>query len=222
MFQRLENSHEKCSKYPQVQISTKKMSQLLDLPSELITHIFDFLIRAQTPPVRQVLTLESICKKISQQEFIRSYFDNIWKSLLLQGIPYEDDKKEFEKLDKSIREKTYRRVFCILSTIRRAKHLQNPYRSYTQKNEKIECEEYKVVMFGCGGVGKSALTIQFVQGMFIPDYDPTIEDSYRKQVERDGKVLLDILDTAGGEGKHCAWHLRQIDFQNTLPWEINM
>jgi len=184
----------------------QKMSQLLlDLPSELITHIFDFLICAKTPPARQVLSLESICNKISQQEFIRSYFDNIWKSLLLQGIPYADDMKEFEKLDNSIREKTYRRVYCILSTIRRAKHLQNPYRSYTsQKSDKIEYEEYKVVMFGCGAVGKSALTIQFVQGTFISMYDPTIEDSYRKQVEKDGKkVILDILDTAGPEGKFC-------------------
>jgi GTPase KRas protein len=31
-------------------------------------------------------------------------------------------------------------------------------------------------------------------------YDPTIEDSYRKQVEIDGEIcLLDILDTAGQE-----------------------
>jgi hypothetical protein len=27
-----------------------------------------------------------------------------------------------------------------------------------------------------------ALTIQLIQGQFIEEYDPTIEDSYRKQV----------------------------------------
>lgn len=46
----------------------------------------------------------------------------------------------------------------------------------------------------------SALTIQFIQGNFIERYDPTIEDSYRKQVEIDGRAcLLDILDSAGQE-----------------------
>jgi len=60
--------------------------------------------------------------------------------------------------------------------------------------------EYKLVIVGGGGVGKSALTIQLIQNHFIDEYDPTIEDSYRKQVSIDDEVcLLDILDTAGQE-----------------------
>jgi len=58
----------------------------------------------------------------------------------------------------------------------------------------------KIVVLGSGGVGKSALTVQFVQGIFVEQYDPTIEDSYRKQVELDSKnIMLEILDTAGTE-----------------------
>ncbi|XP_078481733.1 ras-related protein R-Ras2 [Ciona intestinalis] len=59
---------------------------------------------------------------------------------------------------------------------------------------------YRLVVVGGGGVGKSALTIQFIQSYFVTDYDPTIEDSYRKQCVIDGRVgNLDILDTAGQE-----------------------
>jgi Ras-related protein Rap-1B len=58
--------------------------------------------------------------------------------------------------------------------------------------------EYKIVVLGSGGVGKSALTVQFVQGIFVEKYDPTIEDCYRKQVEINGQqCMLEILDTAG-------------------------
>ena len=60
--------------------------------------------------------------------------------------------------------------------------------------------EYKLVIVGGGGVGKSALTIQLIQNHFVEEYDPTIEDSYRKQVTIDDEsCLLDILDTAGQE-----------------------
>jgi GTPase KRas protein len=60
--------------------------------------------------------------------------------------------------------------------------------------------DYKIVVVGGGGVGKSALTIQLVQSHFVDEYDPTIEDSYRKQCVLDDEVvLLDVLDTAGQE-----------------------
>lgn len=59
---------------------------------------------------------------------------------------------------------------------------------------------YKVVVLGDGGVGKSCLTIQFTQNHFVKEYDPTIENSYRKQITIDEEsLMLDILDTAGQE-----------------------
>jgi len=60
--------------------------------------------------------------------------------------------------------------------------------------------EYKITVLGAGGVGKSALVVQFVHNKFLEKYDPTIEDSYRKTVDVDGQACqLDILDTAGQE-----------------------
>jgi Ras-related protein Rap-2C len=61
-------------------------------------------------------------------------------------------------------------------------------------------KEFKVVVLGSGGVGKSALTVQFVSGCFMEKYDPTIEDFYRKEIEVDSSpCVLEILDTAGTE-----------------------
>jgi len=53
---------------------------------------------------------------------------------------------------------------------------------------------------GSGGVGKSAITVQYTSGLFIRKYDPTIEETYTKPVEVDSRnFLLEILDTAGTE-----------------------
>ena len=39
----------------------------------------------------------------------------------------------------------------------------------------VDTHEYKVVVLGAGGVGKSALTIRLVTDNFLEEYDPTIE-----------------------------------------------
>lgn len=59
---------------------------------------------------------------------------------------------------------------------------------------------YKIIMVGSGGVGKSALTLQFMYDEFVEDYEPTKADSYRKKIVIDGdEFQIDILDTAGQE-----------------------
>lgn len=70
---------------------------------------------------------------------------------------------------------------------------------------------FNVSVLGTGGVGKSALTLRFVRDTFIQDWDPTIEDAYKKTVVVDGQVcVLDVLDTAG-----------QDDFESLRPsWMI--
>ncbi|KAM3497411.1 hypothetical protein MY10362_009239 [Beauveria mimosiformis] len=67
-------------------------------------------------------------------------------------------------------------------------------------NYSTNSRELHVVVLGAGGVGKSCLTAQFVHNEWIESYDPTIEDSYRTQIQVDGRqVVLEILDTAGTE-----------------------
>lgn len=60
--------------------------------------------------------------------------------------------------------------------------------------------EYKVVLFGSGGVGKSAITVQFAAGRFVQNYNPTVEDVYRKDIAVNGEpAVVEVLDTAGTE-----------------------
>lgn len=60
--------------------------------------------------------------------------------------------------------------------------------------------DIKICVVGSGGVGKSCITIRFLKEKFAEYYDPTIEESYRKQVTVDGKDFdLEIVDTAGQE-----------------------
>ncbi|KAL7419371.1 RAS2 protein [Cryptotrichosporon argae] len=59
---------------------------------------------------------------------------------------------------------------------------------------------FKITVLGDGGVGKTALTVQFTMSSFVEAYDPTIEDCYRKQwVVDEQPCLLEVLDTAGQE-----------------------
>ncbi|KAI9019242.1 small GTPase superfamily [Phycomyces nitens] len=59
---------------------------------------------------------------------------------------------------------------------------------------------HKIIVVGSGGVGKSALTLQYMYGDFVEEYDPTKADSYRKKITLDGQECqVDILDTAGQE-----------------------
>lgn len=43
-----------------------------------------------------------------------------------------------------------------------------------------DANDYRVVVFGAAGVGKSSIVRQFVQGTYQENYIPTVEDTYRK------------------------------------------
>ncbi|KAJ3431813.1 ras-like protein [Anaeramoeba flamelloides] len=55
---------------------------------------------------------------------------------------------------------------------------------------------FTIAVAGPGSVGKSAITLQFITQTFVRDYDPTIEECYRKQIQVDGQsVYLEIQPT---------------------------
>jgi small GTP-binding protein len=61
-------------------------------------------------------------------------------------------------------------------------------------------ENHSLIVAGPGGVGKSALTIMYIQGDFLSYYDPTIQDSYKREDSIGNQsCILEITDTAGQE-----------------------
>jgi len=68
--------------------------------------------------------------------------------------------------------------------------------------DKTATDEYTVVVIGGGGVGKSCLTVRYLKDEFLAEYDPTIEENYRKKVtipDTGSECILDVVDTAGQE-----------------------
>lgn len=56
----------------------------------------------------------------------------------------------------------------------------------------------KIAIMGFRSVGKSSLTIQFVENQFVDAYDPTIENTFNKSVKFRGQdYQLELIDTAG-------------------------
>lgn len=56
----------------------------------------------------------------------------------------------------------------------------------------------KIAIMGFRSVGKSSLTLQFVEGKFVDSYDPTIENTFTKTVKfRSQDYFLKLIDTAG-------------------------
>jgi len=56
----------------------------------------------------------------------------------------------------------------------------------------------KIAIMGFRSVGKSSITIQFVENQFVDSYDPTIENTFTKTVKIRGvEYELELVDTAG-------------------------
>ncbi|XP_068955569.1 ras-related protein Ral-A-like [Petaurus breviceps papuanus] len=85
---------------------------------------------------------------------------------------------------------------------------------------------HEVMVGGSGGVGKPALTLQFTDGEFVQDYEPTKAARYRRKVVLDGEeVQIDVLNTAeqedyapirdnyfrSGEGFLCVFSITELE-----------
>ncbi|KAK4047224.1 GTP-binding protein [Microbotryomycetes sp. JL201] len=68
----------------------------------------------------------------------------------------------------------------------------------TPSGKLIGPRQRKLALLGSRSVGKSSLTVQFVDEHFVDSYYPTIENTFKKTVKYKGQDYdLDIIDTAG-------------------------
>jgi len=59
-------------------------------------------------------------------------------------------------------------------------------------------KQRKIAIVGSRSVGKSSLTVQFVDGHFVESYYPTIENTFSKVIKFKGQEFAtEIIDTAG-------------------------
>uniref|UniRef100_A0A915E2R6 Uncharacterized protein n=1 Tax=Ditylenchus dipsaci TaxID=166011 RepID=A0A915E2R6_9BILA len=63
--------------------------------------------------------------------------------------------------------------------------------------------DYKVAVFGAGGVGKSSIVLRFIKNTFMNEYVPTVEDTYTQVITCNQKNVvksvctLHVIDTTG-------------------------
>ncbi|KAI9818575.1 MAG: GTP-binding protein [Pycnora praestabilis] len=59
-------------------------------------------------------------------------------------------------------------------------------------------KQRKIAIVGSRSVGKSSLTVQFVDGHFVESYYPTIENTFSRVIKHKGQdYATEIIDTAG-------------------------
>ena len=156
------------------------------LPTELILHIFTFLLNEESPSAISDTYMFKLCA-LSKNLIIQTTSETYWKNRL--SSYFAGQKDHWQKLEHDMKSMTYRRAFLLFNRVLRSRQV---------KQHSGHVEDCKLAVIGQQGVGKSAIFVRFFQGRFVENYDPTIEDAYRKHIQVDGQVInVDVMDTAG-------------------------
>lgn len=67
-----------------------------------------------------------------------------------------------------------------------------------------QVEEYRIAVTGPGGVGRCAFTERFITDVMPTQYNPVIEDDYRKQLTVDDVTALVEINVSAGQEEYLA------------------
>ncbi|KAL9652203.1 hypothetical protein ABK040_013972 [Willaertia magna] len=173
-----------------------------ELPNEIIFNILSFHSFDTIGGIKTLCSLQSITKEFNKNKL----FDELFWKEIFENKFFNQNKFFSNNLNeiKQLKEKIKQNYKFYYSTINHYIYLKykNTKKQF-KKNHKpttTNIEQHKIVVTGDGGNGKSATTVRFIQNMFVDEYDPTIEDSYRKFIDVDNiKCYVEVLDTAGPE-----------------------
>jgi hypothetical protein len=87
----------------------------------------------------------------------------------------------------------------MIAITKHIKHKNTKTQKHTNTNTQTQTQNHKCDL--------QYHSIQFTQNHFVREYDPTIENSYRKQISVDDEAcMLDILDTGSfSSHNHVMW-----------------
>ncbi|KAL9647557.1 hypothetical protein ABK040_006913 [Willaertia magna] len=179
----------------------KRKNYHFSLPNEIICHILSYLTVPEDYSLKYFINSINNLYLINKQfnECVKNLFDNtFYKDLLfstyLKYVTIELQQKIIEIYN-------YKTIYSFLNNYLKIKQLNSlkPLNNLYY-NKYSDFFEIKVAVMGEGGVGKSSITRRFIQDVFVVDYEPRIEDAYRKYLNVDNKkYLVDVLDTPGQE-----------------------
>ncbi|KAL9647477.1 hypothetical protein ABK040_006838 [Willaertia magna] len=168
------------------------------LPDEIVCHILSYLSvpkdnlsKSFVKPINNLYLINKQCNECAKNLFDNTFYKELLLSTFLRHVSSELQQKIIEIND-------YKTIYSFLNCyyhlkIKQSKEIKPSNNIYYDK----ERDEMKIAVVGDGGVGKSTITVRYIQNIFVEEYDPTIEDAYRKQIVVDEKKFyLDILDTA--------------------------
>ncbi|KAL9647619.1 hypothetical protein ABK040_006975 [Willaertia magna] len=154
-----------------------------NFPPEIINYIFSYL----------KIDLSFILKLSSLNKQLYNFFNehSFWKDNLNKFNLLTTKQKNFTT--------NFKQIYAILNRYLYLQKLKAQSAiKIAEKNSSIKSP--RIAIIGNGGCGKSTLVSQFVQNVFPTEYDPTIEDVYKKHYKFNNQsYLLQILDTAGPE-----------------------
>ncbi|KAL9648569.1 hypothetical protein ABK040_012228 [Willaertia magna] len=182
------------------------------LLNEIVLHILSYLTLsssffAEDSKVNKVETIKSINKiYLVNKQFnecaVLAFDEKIYKEMLMRDF-LKLVNVDFTAIKSN--NYNYKTIYANLNHYRIEKIRDRHIKYRQNKLQKVieiavnEKHKYRIniSVFGKDGVGKSSFTLRFTLNDFVEEYDPTIEDIFRKLTEVDGEMnLLEVTDTS--------------------------